>query len=60
MRAAMRAASQLPGREPTDDDDNDALHVNKKSDYDDDELKIYFSFLNQNKSCVLLKRTVSL
>ena len=33
MRAAVRAASQLPGRAPTVE-----LHVNKKSDdYDDDE-----------------------
>ena len=31
MRSAMRAASQLPGRGPTDVD----VHVNQKSDYDD-------------------------
>ena len=30
----MRAASQLTGRGPTDVDD--ALHVNQKSDYNDD------------------------
>ena len=32
VRSAMHAASQLPGRGPTDVDD--ALHVNQKSDYD--------------------------
>ena len=34
VRSAMHAASQLTGRGPTDVDD--ALHVNQKSDYDDD------------------------
>ena len=28
MRSAMRAASQLPGREPTDVDDAPAIHIN--------------------------------
>ena len=37
MRSAMRAASQLPGKWPTDVDDALHLHVNQKSDYDDDE-----------------------
>ena len=31
----MRAASQLPGKGPTDVDDAPDLHVNQKSDYDD-------------------------
>ena len=31
MRSAMCAASHLPGKGPTD------LHVNQKSDYDDDD-----------------------
>ena len=35
VRPAMHAASQLPGRGPTDVDV--ALHVNKKSDDDDDD-----------------------
>ena len=34
MRSAMHAASQLPGRGPTDVDDALHLHVNQKSDYD--------------------------
>ena len=33
VRSAMRAASQLPGKVPTDVDDAPA-HVDKKSDYD--------------------------
>ena len=34
MRSAMRAASQLPGKGPTDVDDAPApAHLNKKSDY---------------------------
>ena len=37
VRSAMCAASQLPGRGPTDVDDMPLhLHVNQKSDYDDD------------------------
>ena len=32
----MSAASQLPGKGPTDVDD--ALHINQKSEYDDDEV----------------------
>ena len=34
VRSAMRAASHLPGRWPTDVDDAPHLHVNQKSDYD--------------------------
>ena len=34
VRSAMRAASQLLGRGPTDVDDALHLHVNKISDYD--------------------------
>ena len=34
VRSAMCAASQLPGREPTDVNDAPA-HVNQKSDYDE-------------------------
>ena len=34
VRSAMRAASQLPGKGPTDVDDAPAPHVNQKSDYD--------------------------
>ena len=37
VRSAMRAASQLHGWGPTD------LHVNQKSDYDDDEDCFYLS-----------------
>ena len=33
-RSAMHAASQLPGKGPTDVDDALHLHVNQKSDYD--------------------------
>ena len=43
VRSAMRVASQLPGRGPTDVDVSPDLHVNKKSDDDvddDDELCI--------------------
>ena len=36
VRYAIRAASQLPGRWPTDVDLPLYLHVNQKSDYDDD------------------------
>ena len=36
MRSAMRAASQLPGRGPTAVDFTLNLHVNQKSDEDDD------------------------
>ena len=41
MRSAMRAASQLTGRGPTDVDLMMSLHlhVNQKSNYDDDEYK---------------------
>ena len=35
VRSAMRAASQLPGKEPTDMDDDPAPAFNQKSDYDD-------------------------
>ena len=35
MRAAMRAASQLSGRGPTDVEVALYLHINQKSDYDD-------------------------
>ena len=39
VRSAMHAVSQLPGRGPTDVDDMPLhLHVNQKSDYDDDDL----------------------
>ena len=34
VRSAMRAASQLPGKGPTDVDDALHLHINQKSDYD--------------------------
>ena len=34
VRSAMRAASQLPGKGPTDVDDAPAPDVNQKSDYD--------------------------
>ena len=36
VRSAMRAASQLPGKGPTDVDEAPPLHlhVNQKSDYD--------------------------
>ena len=34
MRSAMRAASQLPGRGPTDVDDAFAPALNQKSYYD--------------------------
>ena len=34
MRSAMCAASQLPGKGPTDVDDALHLQVNQKSDYD--------------------------
>ena len=37
MRSAMRAASQLPGKGPTDVNMPLHLHVNQKSDYDDDD-----------------------
>ena len=33
----MRAASQLSGRGPTDVDVAPVLHVNQKSDYDEDD-----------------------
>ena len=36
VRSAMRATSQLLGRWPTDVDDPPDLHINKKSDYNDD------------------------
>ena len=36
VRSAMHAASQLSGRGPTDVDVASLLHVNQKSDYDDD------------------------
>ena len=36
MRSAMRAASQLPGKGPTDVDDALHLQVNQKFDYDYD------------------------
>ena len=45
MRSALRAASQLPGRGPTDVDDAPAPVVNQKSDYDDDEVKCAYFFL---------------
>ena len=35
MRSAMGAASQLPGRGPTNVDDAPAPAFNQKSDYDD-------------------------
>ena len=35
VRSAMHAASQLPGSRPTDVDGALHLHVNQKSDYDD-------------------------
>ena len=35
----MPAASQLPGRGPTDVDVAPVLHINKKSGDDDDELR---------------------
>ena len=34
VRSAISAASQLPGRGPTEVDDALHLHVNQKSDYD--------------------------
>ena len=34
VRSAMHAASQLPGKGPTDVDDALHLHVNQTSDYD--------------------------
>ena len=37
VRSAMRAASQLSGRGPTDVDVALYLQVNQKSDYDDDD-----------------------
>ena len=37
VRSALHAASQLPGRGPTDVDIALYLHVNKKSDDDDDD-----------------------
>ena len=37
MRSAMRAASQLPGKGPTDVDDAPAHAGKSKSDYDDDD-----------------------
>ena len=40
MRSAMRAASQLPGKGPTDVDDAPDLHVNQTSDYDNDVTRI--------------------
>ena len=43
MRSAMRAASQLPGKGPTDVMMPLHLHVNQKSDYDyDDMCRAYF------------------
>ena len=36
MRSAVHVASQLPRRGPTDVDEALHLHVNQKSDYDDD------------------------
>ena len=39
VRSAMRATSQLPGRGPTDVDDAH-LHVNQKSNYDDDDFRL--------------------
>ena len=38
VRAAMRAVSQLPGKGPTDLDDD-----NQNSDYDDDDVPIMWS-----------------
>ena len=38
MRTAMPAASQLPGKGPTDVDDAPAPARNQKSDYDDDDI----------------------
>ena len=40
VRSAMCAASQLPGKGPTDVDDALHLHVNQKSDYDDEGVKM--------------------
>ena len=37
MRSAMRAASQLPGKGPTDVDDAHAPASKSKSDYDDED-----------------------
>ena len=42
MRSAMRAASQLPEKGPTDVDDALHLHVNKKSDYNYDMMMSTF------------------
>ena len=36
MRSAMHAASQLPGKGPTDVDGAPAPAINQKSDYDND------------------------
>ena len=47
MRSAMHAASQLPEKGPTDVNDPLHLHVNQKSDYDDDDLNLYFFCLFQ-------------
>ena len=46
VRSAMRAASQLSGRAPTDVDD---LHVNKKSSDDDDD--DFFHMYQGHNSC---------
>ena len=43
----MRATSQLLGRWPTDVDDPPDLHINKKSDYNDD--MIWFTVQYYNK-----------
>ena len=43
MRSAMRAASQLLGRGPTDVDDALHLHVNQISDYDFKVIMIKFN-----------------
>ena len=37
VRSAMRAASQLPGRGPSDVDDALHLQVNQKFNYDDND-----------------------
>ena len=49
----MFAASQLPGRGPTDVDVALYLHVNQKSDDDDDEITILKLQITQQQECFL-------
>ena len=64
MRSAMRAASQLPGRGPTDVDDAlqggplmwmMPLHIYQKSDYDDMMIISNKNYITMQFHCVVKK-----